>query len=315
MSISEDVRAELAAIEPRRPCCRLAELSALVRGAGTIHLRGAGRITLHLDVASAAIARRAFALLRGYEVASEVRAYRRRAFGRETRYQLHVGDDPRTLQTLEEAGVLDVRLAPLAVVPRRVVGRACCRAAYLRGALLAAGSVSGPRQLHLEIRTASGEAAAAIVAIAAEEGIELHAIERTRHAAAYTKSAEVAADLLALAGAQETALALGEAAVVASTRADANRRANADHANLVRANRAAQDAVRAIRRLERTGALDELPDPLRHAASLRLRYPTLALADLAARCDPPLAKATLHRRLKRLERLAREAGGGARSSI
>ena len=33
--LSEDVRAELAAIEPRKPCCRLAELSALVRGAGT----------------------------------------------------------------------------------------------------------------------------------------------------------------------------------------------------------------------------------------------------------------------------------------
>ena len=38
--LSEDVRAELAAIEPRKPCCRLAELSALVRGAGSVHLRG-----------------------------------------------------------------------------------------------------------------------------------------------------------------------------------------------------------------------------------------------------------------------------------
>ena len=34
LSLSDDVRQELAAIEPRKACCRLAELSALVRGAG-----------------------------------------------------------------------------------------------------------------------------------------------------------------------------------------------------------------------------------------------------------------------------------------
>ena len=53
-SLSEDVRGELAAIEPRKACCRLAELSALVRGAGSVHLRGGGRIALHLELASGA---------------------------------------------------------------------------------------------------------------------------------------------------------------------------------------------------------------------------------------------------------------------
>ena len=41
VSFSEDVRAELAAIEPRRGCCRLAELSALARHAG--HAAPSGR--------------------------------------------------------------------------------------------------------------------------------------------------------------------------------------------------------------------------------------------------------------------------------
>ena len=74
MSLSEAVRSELAAIEPRRPCCRLAELSALARTAGTLHLRGAGAITLHLDVASPAVARRVFSLLRPLDVPPEIRA-------------------------------------------------------------------------------------------------------------------------------------------------------------------------------------------------------------------------------------------------
>ena len=55
MSLSEDVRSELAAIAPRKQCCRLAELSALVRSGGSIHLHGGGRVTLHLEVATPAV--------------------------------------------------------------------------------------------------------------------------------------------------------------------------------------------------------------------------------------------------------------------
>jgi DNA-binding transcriptional regulator WhiA len=114
-----------AAIAPRRGCCRLAELSALARHAGTLHLRGGGSVALHLDLGSHAVARRAFALLRAFGLGAEIRAYRRHAFGRETRFELHLGEDSRALQTLNEAGVLDAP-APLEQLPRRVVARACC---------------------------------------------------------------------------------------------------------------------------------------------------------------------------------------------
>ncbi len=41
--LSEDLRTELAAIEPRKACDRLAELSGLFHSAGSLHLRGTGR--------------------------------------------------------------------------------------------------------------------------------------------------------------------------------------------------------------------------------------------------------------------------------
>ena len=75
MPLSEDVRAELAAVAPRKACCRLAELSALVRGAGSVHLRGRGHVSVHLEVATPAVARRAFALLRCYGVPAEIHPY------------------------------------------------------------------------------------------------------------------------------------------------------------------------------------------------------------------------------------------------
>jgi cell division protein WhiA len=302
--LSEDVRAELASIEPRKACCRLAELSALVRTAGRVHLRGRGRVSVHLELATPAVARRAFSLVRGYGVVGEIRTFRRRAFDRATRFELHLDDDSRALQVLNEAGILDTRLAPLAEPPRRVVARSCCRAAYLRGAFLSAGSVTGPRNAHLELRSADREGAEVVAEIARAEGFRVAVTERRGHALAYVKATEAVADLLAFLGAQQAALGLGESAVVAATRNQANRLANADHANLRRTSRTAEAQLRAIRRLEADGRLETLPAELRDVAALRARHPALPLRELARRLDPPATKAAAHRRLAKLQKLA-----------
>src|SRR5438132_8905453 len=270
MSLSEDVRNELAAIAPDRECDRLAELSGLFHFAGRLHLLGRGEVSLHLDIASAAVARRAFTLLRSFGVASEIRTYRRRAFGQETRYQLHVDGG---LELLREAGVVDARFAPRERPPKRVLGRGCCRGAYLRGSLLAAGSVSGPPSPHLELRTETREAAEFVAEAVAQEDVSLRVLERRDHAVAYAKGLDRIAEALALAGASDAALGLDERAVVGETQAEANRLTNADHANLVRTSRAAHTQLEALRRLEREHRLDELSPRLRETAELRLRHP------------------------------------------
>jgi DNA-binding protein WhiA len=300
MSFSEDLRDELAAIAPRRRCCRLAELSALFHTAGVWHLRGRGELAVHLDLGSGHAARRAFALLRALGVESQIRTYPRRAFDKATRYQLHVAVDGRASEVLREAGVLSDRGAPLERPPKRVVGRSCCRAAYLRGALLGGGSLSGPRSPHLELRANSLEGAGLIADVAAREGIPLRTLERRSHALAYAKSGEEIADLLAVAGAGETALRLDEHAVVAGTRADANRLANADEANVRRTVQAARRQLQAIEQLD----VETLPRKLREVATLRVKHPALSLTELAAKCRPPITKAAAHHRMATLRRLA-----------
>jgi hypothetical protein len=300
MSFSDDLRDELASIAPARRCCRLAEISALCHSAGAWHLRARGELSVHLDLASSGAARRAFTLLRAFGIQSEIRTYRRRSFDRATRYQLHLVVDRKAAETLREAGVLSAKGAPLAHPPKRVVGRSCCRGAYLRGALLGAGSITGPRSPHVELRATDLEGAELLVAIAAAEGVELKTIERASHAAAYAKSGESVADLLALAGASDSALRLDEHAVVAATKSDANRLANADEANVKRTVRAAQQQLEAIKQLD----LDALPKKLGEIATLRLKHPSDSLTELAARCKPPITKAAAHHRMSMLSRLA-----------
>jgi len=300
VSFSEDLRNELAQIAPEADCDRLAELSGLFHAAGSVHLRGRGEVALHLDLASAAVARRAFALLRAFGVDSEIRTYQQHAFGRATRYQLHVAGSAHAYETLHTAGVLDAAHRPLGRPPRRVVARRCCRRAYLRGALLAAGSLSGPRDPHLEIRTSELDGARFLADLAAREGVDLRVFDRGRHAVAYAKGVESIADALVAAGATDTVLVLEESSVLAAIRADANRLANADHANLVRTSRAAHAQLEAVRSLD----IESLPDELREVATLRLRHPTASTAELARRCRPPTSKASAYRRLRKLQELA-----------
>lgn len=299
MSVSDAVRDELAHVPPRRRCCRVAELSALFHASGSWHLRGRA-IGVHLDLAAPAAARRAFALLRDLGVRSEIRTYRRQAFDRPTRLQLHVDVDPTALAVLEEAGVLSRSGAPLDRPPKRVVGRSCCRGAYLRGALLGAGSVSGPRDPHLELRAATRDGASFLAEVAAREDVVLAVAERRSHAIAYAKGHEPISALLALAGAGDAALRFEEHAVLAATRAGANRLANADEANLVRTARSAHRQLEAIRAV----GLDALPPHLVEIAELRLRHPAAPLRELAARARPPLTKAAAHRRLQAVVQLA-----------
>ena len=295
--LSEDVRAELAADRAAEAVLPARRAVALVRGAGSVHLRGGGRIGVHLELASGAVARRAFSLLRSYGVACEIRTYKRRAFERGTRYQIHLEDDARALQVLNEAGILDARLAPLERAaaagrrPRRAAAPPTCA-----GRSSPPARSSGPRNAHLELRAADTEAAA----LARRAGGAARASRSASTSARATRSPTRRAlrrsrELLAFLGAHDVGAArCGEEAVVSATRARANRLANADHANIVRTSRAADAQLRAIRRLEREGRLDELAPELREVARLRVRHPTLSLRELAAPLQP-----------------ARDEGGGA----
>jgi DNA-binding protein WhiA len=285
---------------PVRRCDRLAELSALFHTAGTVHLLGRGRLSFHLDLAESSVARRAFAILRSLRVESEIRTYRSHAFDRAARTQLVVEGAEHTIDVLTDAGVLSRERLPLDRPPGRVVARPCCRSAYLRGAFLGGGSLSGPRSPHLEVRTPLHAGAAFVRSVASSVGVRMRVIDRESHSAAYAKSWDAIEAYLAVAGAPETVLALEERALVAGLRADANRVANADHANLVRQSRSAQAQLDAARGLLGSAAYESLPPTIQIAAELRLRYPLLSLRELAAKADPPVTKAAMAGRLARL---------------
>jgi len=301
-NFGERARRELVERPPRRICCRRSFLSGFVRHAGTLEVSSGG-LAVRAETADAAAARLAFGLVRSLGADAQIASFREPRFERRNRVVVRV-EGGHGLQLMHEIGVLSAGLEPLPGPPRRVIARACCRASYLRGAFVAAGSVSAPRAAgHLEIRAADADSAAGVVKVAAAEGVAMAVAQRTSHAAAYAKSKQAIRDLLALIGAHDAVLAFEEAAVMAATRERANRVTNFDRANLARLGGAARAQRETIDALD----INRLDARLRQVAELRLRHPHLSLAELGRRARPPLPKSTVAGRMRELAALTSRA--------
>ena len=187
------------------------------------------------------------------------------------------------------------------------VEESCCRAAFLRGAFLAGGSVTDPRKgYHLELATSHHSVSREVLALMRELGQEPKAAQRKGNAVLYFKQSEKIEDFFTCIGAPLSAMEVMNAKLERDLRGKVNRRVNCDAANLDKAVEAAMAQVEAIRRLEGDGALITLPDKLREAAALRLAHPEDTLAQLAQRCDPPITKSALNHRLRKLVELGKE---------
>ena len=187
------------------------------------------------------------------------------------------------------------------------VEESCCRAAFLRGALLAGGAVTDPRKgYHLELATSHHSVSREVLALMRELGQEPKAAQRKGNAVLYFKQSDRIEDFLTCLGAPVAAMEVMNAKLERDIRGKVNRRVNCDAANLDKAVEAAMSQVEAIRRLEREGVLTALPDKLREVAALRLAHPEDTLSQLAERCDPPITKSALNHRLRKLVELGKE---------
>ena len=121
-----------------------------------------------------------------------------------------------------------------------------------------------------------------------------------------SKQSEYIEDFLTAIGAPVAAMDVMTAKLEKDLRGSVNRRVNCDAANLDKVVEAAQGQLEAIRRLERSGRLETLPDKLQEAARLRAAHPEDTLSQLAEQCSPPVTKSALNHRLRKLVELGNQ---------
>ena len=294
MSFSVDVKTELCRAPLSRKCCAQAEAYGVLLYCNTFHAAQARIVT-----ENGAFAQRLPLLFK--------KAFRLTfdSLPQGGGKQIFEITDPNKLAALHQAFGTDPRAVALHV-NFATLEESCCRAAFLRGAFLAGGSVTDPRKgYHLELATSHHSVSREVLALMRELDQEPKSAQRKGNAVIYFKQSEKIEDFLTCTGAPLAAMEVMNAKLERDLRGKVNRRVNCDAANLDKAVEAAMAQVEAIRRLEKAGTLVTLPDKLQEVAALRRAHPEDTLAQLAQRCDPPITKSALNHRLRKLVELGR----------
>lgn len=191
-----------------------------------------------------------------------------------------------------------------------LVEEECCKAAFLRGAFLAGGSVTDPEKgYHLEMTTTHAAVARETdLLIRDTMGIAPKCAQRSGGQVLYLKQSEQISDSLTYLGAPVAAMGIMEARLEKELNNKVNRRCNCDDANISKVVEAAQEQLSAIRVLKEMGRLESLPPKILQAAKAREENPESSLSELAAMMDPPITKPAMNHRLKKLVELSKEAG-------
>ena len=295
MSFAGDVKTQLCRVPLSRKCCAQAEAYGVLLYCNTFSASQVRIVTENGAFAQRlpALFKKAFKLTFDRLPQGEGK-------------QIFVLDDPEKLAVLYQSFGTSPRALALHL-NFAVVEEDCCRAAFLRGAFLAGGSVTDPwKGYHLELATSHQSVSREVLALMRELDQAPKSAQRKGNAVIYFKQSEQMEDFLTCVGAPLAAMEVMNAKLERDLRGKVNRQTNCDAANLDKAVEAAMTQVEAIRRLERAGVLVTLPDKLREAAALRLAHPEDTLAQLAQRCDPPITKSALNHRLRKLVELGRK---------
>lgn len=312
MSFTAEVKDELSRVMPKRACCPKAELSALIRVEGTLHVTGPERFRLEIATETAPVARKTIKLLRDiYDIKTEL-TVRRSVLHKANNYLITVPAQPKLAQVLNDLGVLDDSLRLHYDVVPRLVKKDCCAIAFLRGAFLGGGFVADPHgDFHFELTADSEELAQAYVELMRRFDIHARTSRRRNLFAAYLKGAGPIVDFLALVGAHRALLRTEDVRIIKEMRGSVNRLVNAETANVSKAAHAAMSQIDDIKLVSDRYGLENLPPALQELAYLRLEYPDVSLRELGELGDPPLSKSAVYHRIRRIEELAAEIRGEA----
>jgi hypothetical protein len=289
----DSLRAELAAIDPPRRCCRVAEAAGLA-GAFEPRRRNVARLALRLSRGR----------LSGEQVT--ITGPESAAAGPTPGFAAGPASVPAAGSALAPAAesglVLAARPAPTWPAFEWSHSAEHCRVAWLRGRFLAHGSLSlASGRTHLEFVLPLDAAIELCERLGQFQMAAAWRIRRGRGVVTW-KSVETVGTFLRLVGGVAALLELEARQVSRTVRGDLNRVINAESANLGRAVAAAARNLEAISTLEADGRLAEQPYVVKLVADARREEPESTLAELAERLG--LHRSAVQRALERIERLA-----------
>lgn len=311
MSFSSKVKEELSKeCNSPRHCC-IAETAAIISMCGKVIFDENDHVRIEIHTENVTVARKYFTLLKKtYNINTDISIRHSSSLNKNRSYVLSVNDDETarkilmTCRLMKPFGVIE---EDFSISDSLIIQRECCKRAFIRGAFLAAGSVSDPvKTYHFEIVCLSEAKAKQLQMIMETFNINARVIKRRKYFVVYVKDSSQVVDLLNIMGAYNALMDMENVRIVKDMRNNVNRKVNCETANINKTVSAAVKQIEDIRFIQMSSAFDELPESLQEMAELRVRYPEATLAELGQLLDTPVGKSGVNHRLKKISLFADE---------
>ena len=309
MSFSLEIKEELETRIDTAKHSQIAEFAAIMAFCGKVRRRTGGLMGLELTTENEVVRRKVVELaIKAFSASEE--SFKVEYEGKNNRIiNIFINDEKLIAKILMAIKWCDDNFTVVepVFVNHRIIQKECCKRAFIRGAFLAAGSISDPnKSYHYEIVCEYEEDAVQMQELLKFFNLDAKIIQRKRNYITYIKEGNNITDVLNIMGAFVSQMKLYNVMILKGMRNDVNRKVNCETANLNKTIEAAVKQIRDIEYVRDTVGLESLSDGLREVAEIRLKNPDMKLKDIGELLNPPVGKSGVNHRLRKISELAQK---------
>lgn len=314
MSFSSKVKKELEEHISNAAHCRIAELAALISMCGSVLIDEENHYAIRVRTETEPTARKVKTLLwKTFHIETEITT-RDNAYSRIGKtYTLTVRDNQEAIKILQatklinDAGEIEENFS---ITNNIVIKKDCCKRAFIRGAFMAAGSISDPnKSYHFEIKCNSNKKSEQLINLLKNYNIDGKMVARKGSYVVYIKEGEGIVDVLNVMEAHVSLMEMENVRILKGMSNYYNRQVNCETANIKKTVATSVRQIEEINYIIKDRGISYLPEKLQEIALVRIDNPDASLQELGEMLDPPLGKSGVNHRLRKICQIAEDLRG------
>lgn len=307
MSFASNTKSELLSLKADN-CCKLAELSALLRLNGNVNLSSEG-LRIEFMTTNIQIARKVIKNTKElYKVEVDIMSKKQMKLHKNDIFIIVIRN--KASEIINELGLLHNSESFHQEMDKTLLVKDCCKRAYLRGAFLASGSINSPTSssYHLEIHSQDTTHAEMIKDLLNEYNLNAKVTQKKRGYITYIKESEKISDFLRVVGAISALFEYEDERIKRDFVNSITRVMNMEIANQNKTLEAANNQLRSISILENMVDISKLSKSMQEAIELRKKFPESSLTEISDLSEEVLrkrvSKSALNHRYRNINDLA-----------
>ena len=314
MSFSSKVKKELEEHISNAAHCRIAELAALISMCGSVIIDENNHYAIRVRTETEPTAKKVKTLLwKTFHVETEITT-RDNAYSRIGKtYTLTVRDNQEAIKILQatklinDAGEIEENFS---ITNNIVIKKDCCKRAFIRGAFMAAGSISDPnKSYHFEIKCNSNKKSEQLINLLKNYNIDGKMVARKGSYVVYIKEGEGIVDVLNVMEAHVSLMEMENVRILKGMSNYYNRQVNCETANIKKTVATSVRQIEDINYIIKDRGIRYLPEKLQEIALVRIDNPDASLQELGEMLNPPLGKSGVNHRLRKICQIAEDLRG------